>query len=397
MPTNDSQRWSGSVVIATLALGTFAAGTDAFIVAGLLPSMAATLHVSLAAAGQSVTVFAISYAVLAPLLATTTARIPRRVLLVTALLFIGIANLGAALAPNVATLLVFRVVAAAGAAAYTPAAGAVATAVVGPSARGWGLALVVGGLAVATVLSVPLGNLADAVVGWRVTLGLVAGVCFLAALVVFRILPVVAGGAIVPLRDRLAVLRQPGVVQVLVLTMLGMAASYTVYAYSVPALRAVGVSPAVIGALLFVYGAGAVLGTIVCGYATDRWGAVGVLAVTYSGMTMTLGMLAWLAMRGTAAPTVSVGLLVGLWGASTWSQTPPQQHRLVATVADGVPLALSLNASAIYLGIGSGTALGGVALTVGVPVLYGAGAGLAALALLYLGASVWGRSGCQRA
>ena len=80
-----------------LALGTFAVGTDAFVVAGFLPDMAHELHVSSAAAGQSVTVFAAAYAVLSPVLATLTARLPRRALLVAALLVLGLANLSSAL------------------------------------------------------------------------------------------------------------------------------------------------------------------------------------------------------------------------------------------------------------------------------------------------------------
>lgn len=385
--TNDPPWGSSWAFVTILALGTFAVSTDAFIVAGLLPSMATTLRVSVAAAGQSVTIFAMTYAVFAPILATGAAKIPRRTLLVGALLVLGLANLGAALAPNFTVLLIFRALAAVGAAVYTPTAGAVAAAVARPAARGRALAIVVGGLTVATVVSVPLGYLANAWVGWRITLSLVAVLCFIIGLAIFLVLPIFIGGTPVPLLTRLAVLRQRGVVKVLPLTVLGMAASYTVYAYSVPAFQAVGISSDAIGAFLLVYGLGAVLGSIGCGYATDRWGAIRVLSVTYSVMTVALGVLAWLAIRSTTAPEGIIGLLVGLWGASTWSQTPPQQHRLVAAAPHEIPLTLSLNASAIYLGIGSGTALGGVALTAGVPVVYGAGAGMAALALFYLKAT----------
>lgn len=384
--TNDPSWGSSWAFVTILALGTFAVSTDAFIVAGLLPSMATTLQVSMAAAGQSVTIFAMTYAVFAPILATGAAKIPRRTLLVGALLVLGLANLGAALAPNFTVLLIFRALAAVGAAVYTPTAGAVAAAVARPAARGRALAIVVGGLTVATVVSVPLGYLANAWVGWRITLSLVAVLCFIIGLAIFRVLPILIGGTPVPLLTRLAVLRQPGVVKVLPLTVLGMAASYTIYAYSVPAFQAVGISSDAIGAFLLVYGLGAVLGSIGCGYATDRWGAIRVLSVTYSVMTVALGVLWWFAIRSTA-PEALIGFLVGLWGASTWSQTPPQQHRLVAAAPHEIPLTLSLNASAIYLGIGSGTALGGMALTAGVPVVYGAGAGMAALALFYLKAT----------
>ncbi|KDN81098.1 hypothetical protein KCH_71920 [Kitasatospora cheerisanensis KCTC 2395] len=104
-------------------LGTFAVGTDAFVTAGFLPAMAGALHVSTATAGQSVSLFAGVYALASPLLAVATARLPRRTLLVAALVLLTAANALSALAPTYAVLLVGRVLAALGAAAFTPTAG----------------------------------------------------------------------------------------------------------------------------------------------------------------------------------------------------------------------------------------------------------------------------------
>lgn len=110
-------RVSGSVggyllVVLILAFGTFAVGTDAFIVAGFLPTLATTFGVSVATAEQSVTVFALTYAVLAPILATLTARVPRRSLLVGALSILGSANLVVAVALEFTMLVVARALAA---------------------------------------------------------------------------------------------------------------------------------------------------------------------------------------------------------------------------------------------------------------------------------------------
>ncbi|WP_062378592.1 MFS transporter [Pseudomonas abietaniphila] len=55
-----------------LALGTFAVGTESFMIAGLLPGMAKDLGVSVATAGQLVTVFALAYALSSPVLAALT-------------------------------------------------------------------------------------------------------------------------------------------------------------------------------------------------------------------------------------------------------------------------------------------------------------------------------------
>jgi DHA1 family inner membrane transport protein len=70
-------------------------------------------------------VFAVTFATLAPVLAAVTARIPRRGLLVGSLLILCLANLGTALSPVLPALLATRVLAAIGAAMYTPGATAV--------------------------------------------------------------------------------------------------------------------------------------------------------------------------------------------------------------------------------------------------------------------------------
>lgn len=381
-------RGLGSVLV--LALGTFAVGTDAFVVAGFLPAMAHELRVSPASAGQSVTVFAVAYALLAPIVATVTARLPRRALLVGALLVLGGANLVSALSPNLTVLLISRVLAAAGAAAYTPNAGAVGASLVRPELRARALAVVVGGLTVATALGVPLGDLVSHWFGWRVALGLVAGLCAVNALGVFLNMPAIPGNPRVALRTRLAVLRRRNVVTVLPLTLLGMAASYTVYAYSVPELESVGVAEASVTIMLFLYGLGAVLGNLASGYFTDRWGSVRVLTVTYVGMAVALALLAGIATVG-ASLTALVGLLAIVWGGTSWAQTPPQQHRLISAAPQEVPLVVSLNSSAIYLGIGAGTALGGALLSTGPSMLYAAGAAIAVLSLVLVRAT--GRPG----
>ncbi|GLF92635.1 MFS transporter [Streptomyces yaizuensis] len=382
-PGPDAPPRGGLSSTLVLALGTFAVGTDAFVLAGFLPSMADDLRVSEATAGQSITVFAAAYAILSPVLATALARVPRRTVLIVALLVLAVANLGSALAPDMTVMIVSRVLAAAGAAAYTPNAGAVSAALVRPELRARALAVVIGGLTVATALGVPLGNAASDRLGWRTALALVAAVCLLTAVVLRLTMPWLPGGVRVPLRTRLSVLRRPAVLAVLPLSVLGMGACYTAYAYTVPVLEAVGVPGSGVVWMLFLYGLGAVIGNLAAGYATDRWGSTRVLTTGYVTMAATLGVLAWLAAADADIEPL-VGLLALLWGASSWCQTPPQQHRLIGVAPQEAPLVVSLNSSSIYLGIGLGTALGGAALGAGAATVYGLGAVIAAVALVFL-------------
>ena len=83
-----------------LALGTFAFGTDVFVMAGVLPAIAYDQHVSIDVVGLLVTVFSVVYALGAPFLSMLTSHISVRSLLMGVLLGFGIANILSALSPT---------------------------------------------------------------------------------------------------------------------------------------------------------------------------------------------------------------------------------------------------------------------------------------------------------
>ncbi|MFS2168351.1 MFS transporter, partial [Variovorax sp. Varisp62] len=92
-----------------LALGAFAIGTESFMVAGLLPVLAADLQVSAARAGQLVLLFALSYAIGSPVMAALLARFGRRPLLIASLAAFSALTLAASMAHGFAQLAFARV------------------------------------------------------------------------------------------------------------------------------------------------------------------------------------------------------------------------------------------------------------------------------------------------
>src|SRR5690242_11279619 len=97
--------------ILILALGTFAIGTDGFVIAGILPQIARGLQVSVDTTGLLITVFAWTYALGSPVLATVMGKVGRkRLLLLSLLVFVG-ANMLAALATNIDLLFAARILA----------------------------------------------------------------------------------------------------------------------------------------------------------------------------------------------------------------------------------------------------------------------------------------------
>ncbi|MCS7483880.1 MFS transporter [Umezawaea endophytica] len=349
-----------------LAAGAFTVGTSGYILSGLLPAVSRELDVSLSTAGQLLTVFALSYAVAAPVLAALTGRWNRRKLLVVALVVSALGNVLSALAPNYPLLMAARVVSALGAAAYTPAATLVATALTTPEHRGRAVATVFGGLTFSLIIGVPAGSLLGGSIGYQGVFALV-GIASLVAAAIVRVgVPEVAAPPVVSVRERFAVAADRRVVPVLGMTVLACLAAFSVFTYISPLLAATaGVHGTVISLLLFAYGVGGAVGNSLGGRLTDRFGSQRLLYVIFSVFTLVL-----ITLPLTTTTTVTAGIALFVWGLFTWSVNPPIQNWLIELAPTNSGLLLSLNASAIYLGVGLSGVFGGLVIdNVGITLL----------------------------
>jgi predicted MFS family arabinose efflux permease len=364
-----------------LAVGAFAVGTSGYIVSGVLPEVSRELHVSAATAGQLVTAFAIAYAIASPLLAGLTGRWERRRLLVVALFVSALGNAFAAIAPNYELLLASRVVSALGAAVFTPAATVVATVLNPPERRGRAVALVFGGLTFALILGVPAGNLIGGSIGYHGVFALVAVVSVLAAVGVLIGVPRVEAPPTVSLKERFAAAADRRVQMVLAMTVLACLSAFSVFTYISPLLsETADVHGSTISLLLLAYGVGGAIGNSVGGRMTDRFGSRALLLVVFVVYT---AILATLPLTATTATTAAVVLFV--WGAFTWSVNPPVQNWLIELAPASSGLLLSVNASAIYLGVGLSGVFGGLVISsAGVLVLPPIAAIVASISLVLL-------------
>ena len=216
-----------------LALGTFAIGTEGFMIAPLLPDLARDLSVSLASAGQLVTVFALTYALSSPVLTALTGDFDRRRLLIASMLAFAAANFVALSAHSYSGLLAARILLAVAAGLYVPNANALANALVEASHRGTALSIVTGGTSVAVALGVPLGALVGDHFGWRVNFAAVGVLALIATAGLLSGLPrnIAERLPVASLRERLDVARQPAVLLALLSTMLWATGAFTVYTY----------------------------------------------------------------------------------------------------------------------------------------------------------------------
>lgn len=251
---------------------------------------------------------------------------------------------------------------------YVPNANAVAAALVPPDQRGRALSIVSGGTSVAIALGVPLGAIIGTSVGWRSTF---AGVALLsAAATVGLALSLPRGfGAGIPvatLSQRFRVARDRSVLLGLLVTTLWATGTYTVYTYIATYLSAtMDIRDASISIVLFVWGISAATGVFIGGRMTDRLGAGRVVVPALLVLAAAFGALSLVAVSlPPKAALLPVLAAVIVWGLSAWAFFPAQQARLIGIAGLKVaPVALSLNASFMFIGFALGAALGALVIS----------------------------------
>jgi DHA1 family inner membrane transport protein len=371
--------------ILLLACGTFAIGTDAFVIAGILPAIARDLSVRIELAGQLISAYTLTYAVGAPILAAVVARWQRERVILAALWCFAAANILCALSPTFGVLMVTRVFAGLCAAVYTPTAYVVATELAEPARRGTALATVTLGITCAFAFGVPLGTWIAEQTNWQSTFASVAAVTAVGALILRSagLSGIESSTPIASLKARIAPIARPAVLITLMPSLLSSTASWTVYAYI--ALVIVDVPGWGIPQLLVARGVGCLVGSQLGGRLVDRFGST--LPILAS---LTIAMIALATLD--VASTNSWGTLTALfcWSMCQWTILAPQQARLIAVEPENSGVVLSLNNSANYLGGALGAGLGALVLAhLPASALCYVGAGMFAVAIVVFTASLY--------
>jgi DHA1 family inner membrane transport protein len=358
----------------TLALGTFALGTDSFVVAGVLPEISHAFGVSIGAAGQMTTVYAITYALLAPTIAAVAASVPRKRLLLSGLSLFVVANLATAYSPTFGTALLTRAIAGLGAAMFSPTAMGAGAMLVPPERRGFALAVIVAGLTTATAIGSPTGAVIGGLGDWRWTMAFVSALGAASFFGVWAFLPEMPLAPAITLRQRLAPLADVRIALTLATTLLAMTGIFIPYTYfAVVFDRAIGGNAAMIGALLVAWGLAGTLSNLLAGHLIDSIGSRKVLVAMLIALIIDIALTPW-----TGAHVWSSILAIAIWGACGWGILVPQQHRLVTLAPSIAPVVVGLNTSGTYLGV----TMAGVIGAAGIPTLSGHELGFIAAAIL---------------
>ncbi|MFJ3047205.1 MFS transporter [Herbaspirillum chlorophenolicum] len=370
-----------------LAVAAFGIGTTEFVIMGLLPDVASDLGVSAPAAGMLVSGYALGVAAGAPILAILTAKWPRKQALVGLMSLFILGNILCAIAPNYGFLMVARVVTAFCHAAFFGIGSVVAAELVAPDKRAQAVALMFTGLTVANILGVPLGTAFGHATGWRSTFGAVTVIGVVAAIMLWTMLPkkiaMQSGNIFQEFRAIMATQVQLSLLTS-TLASISMFSVITYIAYIL--LDVTGFTAQQESWVLLLFGAGITVGGLVGGKLAD-WKLMPVMCAIFLCIAIVLGLFSWTSHY--KWPTL---VTMFAWGAFAFAVVPAAQVRVLDTARGAPNLASTLNQGAFNLGNATGAWLGGVAISIGLPLtdlpLIGSAVALLGLATVALSASL---------
>jgi DHA1 family inner membrane transport protein len=344
-----------------LTLSAFAIGTTEFVIVGLIPTIAASLQVSVPSAGLLVSLYALGVAIGAPVLTALTGRVPRKLLLLALMLLFTAGNLVAWMAPGYEALMAARVLTGLAHGVFFSIGSTIATSLVPKEKAASAIALMFSGLTVALVTGVPLGTFIGQHFGWQMTFLAVAMLGVIAFIgIAFLVPKAIAGSKPSSLMTQMAVLKKPRLLLVYAMTTLGYGGTFVAFTYLAPILQQVaGFSAGAVGLVMLVYGVSVAFGNIWGGKLADRKGPVRALQIVFALLAAVL-----LVLRFTAANKIAVLITVLAWGAVAFGNVPGLQVYVVQRAGRDAPQAVDvasgLNIAAFNVGIALGAWGGGI-------------------------------------
>ncbi|MBY0380526.1 MAG: MFS transporter [Xanthobacteraceae bacterium] len=369
-----------ALAIFALAIGAFAIGTTEFATMTLLPLFAADLHIDAPTAGHVISAYALGVVVGAPIIASISARMEKRRVLILLMAVFALANGLTAFAPTYGSMMLFRFISGLPHGAYFGAAAIVASALVPRSKRTQAVGRMFLGLTVATIFGVPAANWLGQAVGWRWSFSVVATIAVTAMVMISRFAPIhPADPETNPIRE-LSALRRGQVWLTLATGAIGFGGLFAVYTYTASALLDVThVSAYFIPVVMAAFGVGFTAGNIVVPYFADR----ALMPTAGALLIWSAAALAWFPSALQHPATMALdAFLIGIGGALG----TVLQIRLMDVSGHAQALSAALNHSAFNTANALGPWLAGITIAAG----YGwASAGWVGCALALAGLVFW--------
>jgi len=347
-----------STKILFLTLTSFVVGTSQFVLVGILDQVAQAVGVSVAAAGQLVTVFALANAVGTPVVILLTSRLGAKNQLLVALGSTAL-GIGMMLAiPTFVAMLLARAIMGIGTGVFVVTAYSVAARLAPPGKQGSAMSNIAMGFSAALVLGLPIGRIVTAAFNWTAVFWGIGALVILALVATGYWIKEPARDGATQGEGHLFQLKQPAIWASLLVTFFLFVSYSSVNTYVSPLLGLlIHPNDQTISLVLLLLGLSSLLGSKIGGALADRLGITATLlgGILVQGVSLTLIYL--IPITGWGAVT-----LLMLWALSAWICGPTLNLNLVSTAPKAASLLLSLNSTFVQVGFAVGAVAGGVAI-----------------------------------
>lgn len=343
------------MAVFSLAMGVFGLLTAEYLPASLLTPMASDLGVSEALAVQAVTVTAVVALFAGLLVPRLTRRLDRRIVLLGFTVLMIASNLLVALSSSLAILLVMRILLGIALGGFWSMAAAVTIRLVPAKLVPRALSVIFSGIAVGTVVSVPLGSYLGGLYGWRSAFLAATAVGVLTLIFQLFTLPGMAPHKMVKTASVLDLLRRPGIAMGMMGCVLAHTGQYALFTYIRPALENVAhIDVDGLSLMLLGFGTANFVGTLFAGWLMERS-----LRTTLILMPALVGLAA-LGMIGLPLQETGLMLLVVLWGLAFGGVPVAWSNWVARAVPDQTETAGGMVVASVQSSIAAGAALGGL-------------------------------------
>ncbi|MEX9215832.1 MFS transporter [Providencia rettgeri] len=343
-----------------LAIGAFAIGATEFSPMGMLPYIADNLKEDIPSVGVIVVIYALGVMVGAPIMTLLLVKRRPKIALVFLMSIFTIGNVLSAMSPDLVTLSLSRFITSLNHGAFFGLGAIVAASVVHPGKQASAIAAMFMGLTIANIGGVPLMTKLTQVVGWRQAFYLISILGILTIISLIWALPNNLMGTKVDVKNELRILRRPQVLLVMLSTVLGASAMFTLYTYITPMLmNFIQASDQMVTIMLVIIGIGFTVGNYIGGLFADK-SLFSTLIIFFIMLALSMAIFPFIAVNAFGA---GVGLMV--WSIFSFGIVPPIQMLVMNAAKGAQALTSSVNIGAFNLGNAIGAAIGGIVLSYG--------------------------------
>jgi len=357
----------------SLTIGGFVIGMTEFMMMGVLPDVARTLHVSIPTAGHLISIYALGVVIGAPLMVGLTGKFPPKIVLMSLMGMFFVSNTLFAVAPGFGLLMVVRLFAGLPHGAFFGMGAVVASRLAEPGREARAVSVMFAGLTIANIIGVPLGTYIGHHISWRLSFLMIAAISLIATGTIKLWMPVLSAPDNPGFLNSVKVFKKPELWLIIGVSAIGTGGMFAWISYIAPLMTEVaGFSSNVITGIMVIAGIGMAAGNFAGGRLADRYSPL----ITTSILLLCM-IAALLLFTVVIHLKVAAIFMTFITGAVGFAVIAPMQMLIIQSAKGSEMLASSVLQASANMGNALGAFLGGLPIAAGLgytsPEFIGAG------------------------